>query len=327
MLTLTSNQGWIGIDAGASSVKLAQVARTGDGLQVRRAALAPRDHAWSSDLVGGDPLSSFAEIESALAISGAKGMRRTAGALSMSVCDVAPGQITSPVGAGVCADDWQADATLGEEGWYTFSTSEPIADRLCEDIRQVKLSCHTIDAMPHALARAVAWAAPAAGKRTLAALDWGYSDVLFCSVQSGRPVYVRSLRDCGLKHLEQELISELGLERGEACELIAGVASGTQGQEAADLIAELARPLIDRLRDELARTLEHLKSHRKPVMPERLFTFGGGATLGAERLLAERAGCKISAWTLPGCDPPQAGPLCLFGPAIALSALAWEGRA
>jgi len=326
MLSFTGNQGWIGVDAGASNVKLAQVTRTSDGLRLRRAAIVPREQAWSADLLAGEPLSSTAELESALAIAGSAPGRRAAGTISMAVCDVAPGQLSAPVSAGVCADDWQADASMGEDGWYTFSTSEAIADRLCEDIRQVKLSCHTLDAMPHALARAVAWAAPAAGRRTLAALDWGYSEVLFCSVQNGRPVYVRPLRDCGLKLLEQELASELGLQRSEVCELVAGVASGNQGPEAAALVADLARPLIDRLGEELARTLQHLKSHRKPVMPDSILTLGGGATLGAEALLAKRAECSVAPWTLAGCDTHQAGPLSLFGPAIALSALAWEAR-
>lgn len=328
MLTLAKPHGWIGIDAGASAVKLAQVSRRQGRLRIEQAAIVPRSSAWSGETAAQGP--SLQELDAALAMAdGARG-RRAAGVLSMAVCDVSAGQAT-PVLAGpteeptpLCSGRWQADPGAGDEGWYTLSVSESAADQLCRDLQRLSLECQNVDGMPHALARAVAWGDPANRDKTVAAIDWGHSGALFCCVRNGQPTYVRRLKGCGLEALESNLAEELQIDRLGVCELMASASSGPTDSDARALIADVATPLSERFSAAVAKTLDHLRSHRKSLSPKRVVLFGVGATLGLEATLSDALRTPVAAWTLPGAEDPAAGPLALFGPAAALSALAWE---
>ncbi|MEM8865636.1 MAG: hypothetical protein AAGF31_08865 [Planctomycetota bacterium] len=329
MFGIRKKNGWVGIDAGASTLKLAQVRRQGSQLSLEHAVIVPRASAWHSDTE--EFGCSFQEIESAIAIAGELGGARAAATLSMAVCDVVAGRAAQPLAIAVggaqatkyCTDEWQADTKLGDEGWYTFSLQEAIADDLCRDLSRSGLSCRTIDAMTHTLARAVAIHDPDSRRRTVATLDWGHSGAMLCSVRDGAPVYVRRLKGCGLRALEEAVCDELEIDRIAACELMAKAAGDAEGP-AAQLIADLAVPLVDRLADDLGRTLTHLKSHRKSLMPEKIFLFGGGATIGAAQKLAKCVERPVMPWAPPGIEPADGISLAMLGPAIALSALAWE---
>lgn len=322
MLGIKPTEGWVGIDAGASAVKLAQVSRRSGRLRVQRTALACRSAPLAPDE---EPLrSSLQEIQTVLAIAG--GTRRVAaGALSMSQCDLVAGR-ASLAGANppLIGQPWRGAAGRGDDGWYTLATPEAVADRLCRDLSRAGLSCRSIDGMTHALARATELAAPAPDGVAIGAIDWSHSGAVLVICRDGRPAYVRRLRNCGLAEVEGLLAAELRIGRLGACELMAKAAR--QSDTAADLIADIAAPVAGRLATELIRTLEHLRSHREPIRPTQVLLFGGGALLGLHAELTDRTGTPVRPWTLPGAAPEIAWELPLFGPAIALSALAWEPR-
>ncbi|MEM6799462.1 MAG: hypothetical protein AAF589_08100 [Planctomycetota bacterium] len=320
-----SQQGWIGVDVGASCVKVAQVSLKDGRLHLDHAAITPRRES-NADATA-QAASVRYEIEGALATIGTLNTKRCAGMLSMSECDVTPGKPTDAgvKAAGGCVDTWLAESTPREEHWYTFTASHDAAEGLANDLLDAGLSCRTIDAGTHALARAAAWASPGKRGDVLGVLDWGYSGAMYCSVLNGCPVYVRQLKEVALRELEDTLIAELDVNRTEAYRLLSGVATD-ENRDFAELVGELAKPLAARLADELTKTLEHLRSHRTTVAPREVVVFGGGGALGLERVIGPRIGCPVRAWKLPGDGAAAGVPACLLGPAVALSALAWEGR-
>ncbi|MEM6331538.1 MAG: hypothetical protein AAF790_15005, partial [Planctomycetota bacterium] len=262
------------------------------------------------------------ELTAALAtLPGIHG-RRCAGGLSMAYCDVLQGrpeETAAEHAAGACRAAWRADTTDGDEHWYTLQASRPAAEQLCEDLLRTKLSCRAVDAATHSLSRAVAWGAPEDASQTFGLVEWGYAAVTYCSVRGGRPVYARQFKGLGLHVLEEQACGELGVDRHAFDQLMnsrdADSRAGLQ-----ELLRDLAEPLAARLGGELERTLTHLRSHRRPAVPRRVHLFGGGALLGFEGRLSERAGCPVAPWKLSAAGPGIDTPHCLLGPAIALSA-------
>jgi Tfp pilus assembly PilM family ATPase len=165
-----------------------------------------------------------------------------------------------------------------------------------------------------------------------AVLDWGYVRPTLCLVHNGAPAIVRCLKDCGyagvvasaqraLRIGEQD--AELLLRRHGVSDR--GDASGNSATAVDDLLAE---PL-NALEREVRRTLGYWQSQTRGVRPERMYLFGAGASLaGIERWLASALEIDVQRWQLPP-DRPQSAerlpPSHLLGPALAASALAWEG--
>ncbi|MEM9186470.1 MAG: hypothetical protein AAGB00_08255, partial [Planctomycetota bacterium] len=293
MLRFGNKSGWIGIDAGASTLKVVQASSRHGAVRLDRVAVAPRSAALEAgaSLTGGGVSH---ELATAVAIAGGFDGRSAAAVLSMSACDLSAGR-RQPVGAAapagvaaICSDDWLADRPSGQadrpssgDGWYTLSTAEDTADELCRDILTCGFSCRAIDGMPQALARAVTMSEPAASCAPIGFVDWGHTGALYGTVVDGAPAYVRRLRDCGLARLEQELADELSLDRAKVEEMMAAAASCGPDAPSASLIREVAGPLIERLGAELEKTLAHLRMHRKGLAPKKILLFGGGAWGGA----------------------------------------------
>lgn len=334
MLSFLKQQGWIGIDAGSSTVKLAQVSLIGGRLRLDHAAVVPRAEAWEPG--AGAPFSSLQEIESALAIAGGVAGRNAAAVLSMATCELGVGKTlvaaASPAsgeastGGGICTDAWQADPSAGDDGWYQLACPEPTADGLCRDLQNARLLCRGIDAAPTAFARLVALAAPSDASRTVGLIDWGSSGALYCSIQNGRPVYTRMLKGCGLAELNELLGDELQADPLRVAEVMASLGTGDRSSAAAQLVEELARPWVERLESALRETLRHLRMHRKRLAPQKLLLMGGGASLGVEQRLSKQTGVPCQVWSLPGSPEAPAAPQAVLGPAIACSALAWQSR-
>ena len=81
--------GWIGVDVGTHTVKLAQTVRDGGRVRLHRAAVIQRPTSWS----GGDglaleqPISSYPEIHAAIECGGFSG-RNAISVLPMNVCQL-----------------------------------------------------------------------------------------------------------------------------------------------------------------------------------------------------------------------------------------------
>jgi len=101
------------------------------------------------------------------------------------------------------------------------------------------------------------------------------------------------------------------------------------GDTVSQAVGEILQPALNHLVADVRRTLEHLQNVGKNLAPQSIYLFGGGATIGGiGPLLGERLGRQVQVWTLDQevaeVAADKAAPLCLLGPAIALSALKWE---
>jgi len=351
--------GWIGIDIGTSTVKLAQLTRSKNELRLSGLAIVSRRSAWpTANLSELEPLSSADEICAAVSLRPGFRGKLAAATLPMALCNTHT--LAQPNGRPTAGENpenarfvraaiematqrsaehlqfdvWNAEAEEGQTSKQANVLSVAISwtDRLYEDITQLGWSCQTIDGLPLALARSVATDDQYDPAEPTAVLDWGFAKATLCVVSDGRPVYVRSLKQCGLHHLLKRLCKNLDVNQEEALGLLQkhGIDS-TDPSSTGKLIEEIIAQPISRLVKEYQRTVTHLQCQRRTIIPKRLTLFGGGATIhGLAAHLAERLNTRVQVWRFQNLHPDLAKqpslPSCLFGPAIALSALAWEKR-
>ncbi len=169
----------------------------------------------------------------------------------------------------------------------------------------------------------------------MAAIDWGFTSALFTLVVDGRPVFARTLRDCGMRHLMNALSERLGLSHNECWQLLtsygfsANASGGASSGEIGQVLTQLADAPFRQLLEETEKTLSFLRQDYHELFPQRFWLFGGGATIpNVANLIAAAVGMETAVWQLvPSssdansvADPVQA----VLGPAIALSALAGD---
>ena len=77
IVDLSQQLGWIGVDVGTHTVKLAQVVRDGVGVRLHRAAVIQRPATWNGDdsLAQDQPITSQPEIKAALECGGIQGAK------------------------------------------------------------------------------------------------------------------------------------------------------------------------------------------------------------------------------------------------------------
>lgn len=363
-MILSNNIGWIGVDLGTHTVKLAQAARTPDGIRLRNAAVIARPSPWSEAdrLARDEPDSSWPEILAAIECGGFRG-RSAACLLPMNVCELRGLKV--PQGdeqerramiASELADDenqrsvptqfdyWELGGEKGIESPQGFnvdvlSVTRSWIDQLTADCQQARLDCWAVDGAPLAIARAVGLAAgPRSGERVVA-VDWGCSNTTLAVVGRGRPLYARRLHDCHFRKCLAAIEDALGVTCDYAQHLVDvhGViapganndsnATGEHEIQAAitDAIADVIRSLVDTIK----RTLGFLESQRRYQRPASLWLMGGGASLqNIGPYLSAALHLPVSIWGVPAdCELVGATPsrqAALFGPALALSALAWR---
>jgi Tfp pilus assembly PilM family ATPase len=236
-------------------------------------------------------------------------------------------------------DYWPIDnplenATIVRENVSVLSIASDWAHRLLADHEQAKLCCQTLDGMPLALGRAVSMCDRVDNSRPVAVLDWGFARTTFCIVLNGRPLFVRCLRDCEYGAVIRVLRDDLGLTWDEARQVAVQHAARVDEQAGDDgdlqrLVTEVTAPVMSQLVSELERTLVYLRMHRQKLLPQHMWLFGGGAVVnGIAPWLRQRANLDVHYWDLgeSSFSSPTAGqsPVAMLGPAIALSALAWE---
>jgi len=347
--------GWIGIDIGTSTVKLAQLTRSKKVLRLNGLAIISRREAWPTvNLSDLDPLSSADEICAAVSLRPGFRGNLAAATLPMTLCNTHT--LDQPVGRHseearfvraaiematqrsaehLQFDAWNAEAVEGQapKQANVLTVASSWTDQVVEDITQLGWTCQTVDGLPLALARAAALSDSYDPTVPSAVLDWGYAKATLCIVLDSRPVYVRSLKDCGMHPLLSKLSENLDVTQEEAQCLLQehGIAStaSTDPSPTAELIEEIIAEPISQLVKEVQRTVSHLQCQRRPILPHTLTLFGGGATInGIAELLSQRLETKVQVWRFSNEHPDLAKqpslPSCLFGPAIALSALAWE---
>ncbi|QEG34201.1 type IV pilus biogenesis protein PilM [Bythopirellula goksoeyrii] len=350
--------GWIGIDIGSATVKVAQLARNGDTLRVVARAIVPRSLPVTTEEreTELEPLwSASGEIGAAVALANGLRGRKAASTMPMGLCDLhhidrldefsedldsvvrhAVESATQSSADHLQFDIWPAESHDGLNQplrWNVLAVARPWSDQIYSDVVNNGFACQQIDGLPHTLTRAIDMGLSSERTLPVSALDWGYSQATFCIVHEGRPVYARVLKDCGLDRVIRSVSDGLDIRPEQTYGLLqqyglSGLnSSGTD--EKATLVAELIKEPLLQLENELSRTLSYVTSLRRSIKPQQLYLFGGGGLIKQlSNYLTRQLQIESRVWQLnplpsnEHASEPEGH--CLFGPALALSALAWE---
>lgn len=362
-LVLSSNLGWIGVDLGTHTVKLAQAVRSPEGVRLRHAAVIQRPNPWSEQdsLALDEPDPSWPEILAALECGGFRG-RSAACLLPMNVCELRGLKIPqgdeqerramiaselnddeSERATPIDFDYWELGTEKGLENSDGFnvnvmSVTRPWIDQVAADFQRARLDCWAIDGTPLAIARAIGLAAAPRNADRVVAVDWGFSNTTLAVVGKGRPLYARRLHNCHFRKCLEAIEDTLGVTRDHAQHLVnvhGVVAPGAESSPGAGGEREIQVAITDAIADVLAslveqigRTLRFVESQRRHQHPAALWLLGGGASvrnIGPQ--LSASLGLPVSIWGVPierDAEAPARGrQAALFGTAFALSALAW----
>ena len=359
-MVISRRLGWIGVDVGTHTVKLAQAVREGAEVRLHRAAVIQRSSSWNGEdgLAMEQPITSAHEICAALECGGFTG-RNAICSLPMNACqlrglNVPPGtdQERRAMAADELAEDWtekkvamefdfwEMDPGQTEKNTDAFNVSilavsRPWINQLWRDCRQSGLHCWAVDGVPLAMARAVALAGGLGGGRRALAVDWGYSNTTLCIVGDDRLLYTRRLHGCGFGKVLDEVRRVFGVSLDEAQHLMdtQGVATVESDpladQEIQKAVTDAMVETVNELVRQLKRTTHFLESQRRHLHADSIWLMGGGAStrnIGpyfdqALSLPVHICGAKTQQSPLGEVSPHRGA---LFSGALALSALAWS---
>jgi len=358
-LVFSNRLGWIGVDIGTHTVKLAQAVRTPDGVRVGHAAVIQRPHSWPDDdsLAWSPPQKSPVEIRAALECSQFRG-RSAACTLPMNVCELRG--LNVPLGdererramiSNVLADDWtEREFSIEFDYWElgdgkvsdtvdsfnvnVLSTARPWIAQVVDDCRHAGLDCWAIDGGPLAVARGVAMAAGLRGGQRALAVDWGFSNTTLCVVGNGRPLYSRRLHECSFRRLLETIQHTLGVSADHAQYLADAHGVTDPGDDACEIhdiqqaITDSVADLIAEFVEQLQRTLRFVDLQRRHLRPAEVWLVGGGASVrNMGPYLSRALDMPVHIWGVP-CDGHPVGvsngTSPLFAGAFALSTLAWS---
>ena len=341
--------GWIGIDIGCASLKIAQVERRHGRWRTVFGQVAPIDpdqtgtadglHRTLTELLAGGRSWRFTSAACLLPWS----------ATVLRTVDLPPtseSELSQLVAAAVRNQPietyeqetafWRACANrpAGKQTpVHILSVPSQLAAAAADRLAAARHECRTIDARPFALARAVEMSANAATGHATAAVDLGFDQTSVVIVRAGRPHFTRVLRDHGLRRLLETIEESLKLNHLEATALLGqwtmeGSAGGAVNRQINDAIANLARGPLERTAAEIGRTLEFARQMDSNLAPAQVCLFGGGATIaGLDQWLAEHLGVPTESWHLEQSEDLEGGGTpaeALLGEAIALSSLGWN---
>lgn len=317
---------WVGVDRGGRATKVVQLRRLGGRVVATSATITPR---WSGDEGGAlsEAQRCAHEVKVCRALAAGWRGRRAAAVVSMSACRVAASTDDLPQGVEHSVGAWDA----GPAGRYALSMPVAEVDTLCDGLAVAGLRCEVVDGAPLALARATQLAPDFRREELTGALDWGATSATLVATRGGAVVYTRQLVGVSFGETLDGVARELELSATDADRLVTrhgvvgdGAASSPSGL-LSDALTRAAGPMVA----ELKRTLAHLGAKVKARGLDRLWVFGAGGTApGLAAVLGQRVGVRAEPWRPAAIELPGdgAGQPCLFGPALALSALAWGPR-
>ena len=347
---LTKRRGLIGVDIGASCVKVAQLTRRAGRFVLERGVVLDRPPSAANATVETTQFSVNNVGELLHACDHFPG-RDAAAVVSMSACEVKSEalednlslQEIAEVASRIAARDSRLPQPLQQDFWQSQVDSKDhmlhvlaMPKQLTQDVarvhRRVGWSCAALDSLPTALARAV-HLSEGVDAAPIAAIDWGWSQVTLCVVLRGEALFVRSFPRGALKTIVEPLRQELRLTRREAWQLLSevGVSGALRDASLANsaaTVAKLTSQGMQQFEAEICRTLAYIASRHRTISPERIVLFGGGALVaGIAEHATQTFERQATVWSFPYVDGAGEGdapfPVPLLGPAIALSALAW----
>lgn len=351
--------GWIGVDVGTHTVKLAQTVRDGAAVRLHRAAIIQRPNPWCSDdrLALSQPGTSFPEIRAALECGHFVG-RDAIATLPMNACqlrslNVPPGtnderrtiigdelaEEWSDLRGSIEFDFWETepartDKAADASNVNVMATSRPWISQIWRDCRRSGLDCWAIDGLPLTMARSLALVGGLAGGRRALAVDWGYSNTTLCIAGDLRPLYTRRVNNCAFQKALDAIIDAFDVTLDEAKFLVEkeGLAPHDDSSDPSETAATINRtiaPTLDELVRQISRTLQFTEMQRRHLQPASVWLMGGGAALkNIDRYLAKELSLPVHIWNLPPSSTPidcaAGNRSAVFGNAAALSALAWR---
>ena len=355
---LARAKGWIGIDLGTSAVKLAQVEQIAGQYRLARARIVRRAPGGEGNGSAGAAAQWWADVFRRESLRDGFAGRRAACVLSASETDLRAMNLPEGTDAERRAmlanemetifagnsgrrafDFWDTrrQAAAGEsalENVNALSVAENDVASVVASLTRSGLFCEVLDGLPLALARAVGMVSAPPPGVPVAALDWGSTSATFSIVCDEVPVFTRHLRDCGYSALPASVVEALGLPVEDAEQLLAthGLCDPARPDDPLDdvqeVLTDVTAEALGNVVSRLDKTLAYPELHRSRLLPERIWLFGGGATVrNLPAILSARIGLPVEAWRLPwGDSPGVTGPLPpmeILGTAAALSALAW----
>jgi Tfp pilus assembly PilM family ATPase len=343
------------VDLGTAAVKLAQVERAGTAWRLAQARVVRRPPSEGAGHPGDDVLDWWDQACRSEPLRSGFSGNRAACVLPTARADLRAVNLpdgSEPERRAMIANE--LDALLGEtasrrvhdfwdicppgesnlENVNVISLPEDEAAAVVASLGRAGLRCRVIDGLPLAMARAVAMANGEDGAAPVAALDWGFTSATFSILCNHRPVFTRHLRDCGYGAMPAAVSEALGLSPDDAEQLLVtyGVCGPGATQEALrdvqEVIADVTSGLLNEIVSQLNRTLAYPELHRSGLVPVKIWLLGGGATVkNMAALLSARINVPVQTWHLSG-GGAEGGPdpvlPAMLGPAIALSALAFE---
>lgn len=197
------------------------------------------------------------------------------------------------------------------------------AESIVDDLGGVGLNCYRMDSLPFALARASTLTPDYRPDQSVGMLDWGHRTVTLVIAKGGRPEFIRSFRDCsglsavnaiaeGLKITPQEALAALCTAR-----LFENDNSASRSA-IGRAIEQLLQADLQRVADELHKTLMYLRHHASRIQPTVLQLAGGMATVdNIAEFIQEQSGIETKVWSLDASNAAPSDPL--FATAFAAS--------
>jgi Tfp pilus assembly PilM family ATPase len=244
-------KGWIGIEWGTQTLRLAQVERCHGELRIVASAIVSRygDFSASQKSLSAVPSWSAQELQTAIRSNPCFSGRRAACVLPMHLTELR--QLTIPpandaeryamvsneiaLAHGETEEDlvfdyWNASAASPDasESVNAMSASGSLVEKMTQTLAQAGLECEALDGLPFSLSRAVGFAS---GRENapVAVLNWGIASSMFCLVQNSEPLFTRHLRNCGLADLLEAVGKTLALPEEDVLDALAtyGLPSGS----------------------------------------------------------------------------------------------------
>lgn len=349
---LPAKRGWIGIDFGSQYIKLAQITREDDSYRLAATwllkypddALLTRESfqetPWKEIVAALRGLSSMFQGKDCaatipMAFVDTRAFEIPRGDVS-EMRDMVREELAADLGQepnDLAYDFWEVASDGGDPGLMrvlALAIPQQAALALGKNLLRTRLECQAIDGAPCALARAVAMAAPA-NDEPVAAIDLGYTSASLVVVHAGQPVFFRSLRDVGLQSLTAPLRQGLRLSEDECRQLLLRHGIPIVGEPATAAAHATLQHLahgLDKMTNEVSRTLAFLGQQFRRYSPQRIWLFGGGAMIrNLPQYLQQGTQLPVAVWRLPGTnDAAPNAQDALFGVAAGLSQLAWEKR-
>lgn len=202
-----------------------------------------------------------------------------------------------------------------------ISTRTDVGEQIVADLNQAGFDCRSMVSLPFTLAQAASMSACARGPHPVGLLSWQHSGATFVVTKDDRPEFMRQLRDCSGRQVEQRLQDGLNISREEAVSVLStfGLSAAGDTCGVGQAVEKIIQPDLQQLAAEIKKTMLYLRHHLPSLLPGRIVLFGGMATVPhISSAIEQISGVETRPWSLESETSHASDPL--FALAIAASA-------